>query len=238
MLSLDLGATTGWAFVTEQSRHIYHGEYSLTGGRKSISTGNKLSCFEDFLERFTDKGLVAITFERPNQYAGHNRGFADIFKYEGIIEKFCYKNSVPFTHNITSTIYKFGTGKSQWGTRNRKKIMIKCMNEFLEGEQGESVTGDNEADALCNLLLTNYKQHYDVNTPALEPHAIEEEFSKQVSLLSGKDKKVAKKVKELLDADKRNRDSIRPIIHDFSAVFIGKYQPTILERVDRAYFDL
>ena len=172
---------------------------------------------------------MAITYERPNQFAGKTRGWSDIPKYEGIMEKFCYLNNIPHTMNITSSIYKFGTGRANWGKEgNRKQKMINCMNRFLMGEQGESVIGDNEADALANLLLTNHKQLYSTTTPMPERADIEKKMiAKYSSLLNNADKKVQQKVADYMKAEENLRDYMRPIIHKLSVVFVEKYKPSI-----------
>lgn len=144
-LSLDLGATTGWAYF-EDGVLRNSGELKLTF--KDAHPGLKFHRLEKFLIRigkvdmmvFEEVPFISNMPGKSNPDAAMNYG-----GYRSIIERHCYALEIPIIYNNVSHWKKVFTGS---GRADKFQVCAKCHSlGWVHGRKGSDVH-DNEADAI------------------------------------------------------------------------------------------
>lgn len=136
ILALDLGSTTGWAFV-EDDKVLNFGEQYFPGDRPA-----RLFKFHDWYHRkiheFTPEVVI---FERPFCRGLH--ATRSLWGAAGIVEAETYGQGLPSLDIVPSTLKKWATGSG----RASKDDMIVAAETLIDYSVSE-VLGEHEADAI------------------------------------------------------------------------------------------
>lgn len=163
-LCLDLGTTTGFAYVNTKTKIVLSGilkNYKKTKDRPE----EKFSVFYDNLERLfwaVDTRIDEIYYELPNFASFKNQNIT----FNGLLGVlFCLgvKHSIDHYKTIApSTLKKTITGN---GMAKKEEVMEKCLELFPLLQ----LTDHNQADALAiayyvNPNITKFKKRYKIVT--------------------------------------------------------------------------
>lgn len=141
LLALDLGTTTGWAFLARDG--------SITSGSASFKPqrfeggGMRFLRFKRWLTEIKQSadGIDAVYFEEVRRHLGVDAAHA----YGGFmahLTAWCEHHQIPYQGIPVGTIKKHATGK---GNASKDEMLAAARN------LGHSPADDNEADALALL---------------------------------------------------------------------------------------
>ena len=139
ILTLDLGAKTGWAKTRD-------GKYDISGridsGHKTVG-GRYFDYKEQINSLIFHTAPAFIAYEKVQRhvgtYAAHAYGF-----YQGVLLSLAYDHGIPVVTMSVGEIKKFITGKGNAD----KQMVIDAVYKL-----GHNITDDNEADAVAMLYL-------------------------------------------------------------------------------------
>ncbi len=152
-LSLDLGATTGWAYI--QDGYIrYSGELDHSLG-KYQRKGQNLNKFMSFLENF--ESVDEIFYEDVN-FIRHRGHAASFFAFEAVLMMFVSKFNIKQYSLTPEEWKKILTGQSRSSEKGMEKFRICSKLHSLGWRNGKRGTdkNNNEADA-CGLAFAVHK---------------------------------------------------------------------------------
>lgn len=141
ILCLDLGTTTGWAYIVRGVERVSGGSQSLDGSR-SEGEGYRYAMFESWLSRLChDLGPEAIYVEDVRRHNGTSAAHV----YGGlraVAAAVAWRRRIPLIAVGVGQIKKHATGNG-----NADKALMVTTQQA----KGRAVVDDNHADALALL---------------------------------------------------------------------------------------
>ena len=145
VLAIDAATRCGWAHSDGGS-----GEWNLTSTARE-SKGLRLVKFLKRLEEVQrTRGIELVSHEKVIMFPKRAQGSIVCAQLVGVLMLFCETRHIPYVEYSPGAIKKHATGK---GNAN-KAAMIDAANARFG-----QVCGDNEADALWLLDLTQSERH-------------------------------------------------------------------------------
>jgi Holliday junction resolvasome RuvABC endonuclease subunit len=139
ILALDLGTTTGFAFLLGDCGPTIVGTWSFKPNRYEGGGSRFLRFRRQLDEAHAGMKFERVFFEEVRRHIGTDAAHV----YGGllaILTAFCEEKGIPYEGVPVGTIKKFWTGK---GNASKDEMIAQAR------ERGHSVDNDNEADALA-----------------------------------------------------------------------------------------
>lgn len=147
ILSIDLGAKTGWAI--EHCGEIISGVVDLRD-KETKRCGWKFLNFRKVLNELNKEyGIGIVVFELVRRHLGTDAAHC-YGAFWGMLTAWCEEHNIPYEGTPVQTIKKFATGKGN----ATKQMVIDSIRAM-----GYSPADDNEADAIALLLFTVNKMY-------------------------------------------------------------------------------